>query len=284
MKTITNPNICSFRAAARLSAALLLGLIATYGFTTNAALAESGPGVSALDEYRDGASTANAVQNRFFLKTGRFELAPLVGYVPNNPFAKRFVGSLGFGYHFSETFGIEGAFSYSPDLLEGDLKGLTSTLVEIAEGSDTAFQQPLDKVTLAAGFGITWSPLYGKINLFGETVLNFDFYTHLGMGMVSRINYTAKYNEDAGETGHTVALESHGNEVSPSPVIGLGANFFLNQTVALKLDTKFQMYVDNIPSYDIANPPTEKRLYNNFVASLGVAFFFPTMPPRLFNF
>ena len=46
----------------------------------------------------------NVVQNRFFLKTGRLELAPVVGYVPNNPMVKRYTGGILGAYHFSENF------------------------------------------------------------------------------------------------------------------------------------------------------------------------------------
>ena len=137
---------------------------------------DAGPAGQALDELRNGRPRARAIRNRFFLKQERFAISPLVGYVPNNPFAKRYVGGLAVSYHFNEEFGAEGQFSYSPDFALNDLKGLTKTLVRIAHsgagGSD--FQQPLDKVNLAAAFHLHWSPLYGKINLVGETVLNFD--------------------------------------------------------------------------------------------------------------
>ena len=252
----------------------------------NPALAAASPGQDALTQLREGDNIPNAVQNRFFLKEGRFEVAPTLGYVPNNPFAKRYVGGISFGYHFSEVLGVEGTFNYSPDLLEGDLKGLTSTLVQIAKGGEDSFQQPLDKVTLAASFGVTYAPIYGKINILGERVVNFDVYGFLGLGMISKVNYNAQYNEDGADGGHVVQLVSQGNEVSPSPTIGIGGNFFINQSVAFKLDTRFQTYVDNVPQYDVNIDPNElgKRIYNNFVASAGVTVFFPQMKPRLYNF
>jgi outer membrane beta-barrel protein len=251
----------------------------------NPAIAAASPGQDALTQLREGDNVPNAVQNRFFLKEARFEIAPTLGYVPNNPFAKRYVGGVSFGYHFSEILGVEGSFNYSPDLLEGDLKGLTSTLVQIAKGSEDSFQQPLDKVTLAASFGITYAPIYGKINLLGERVVNFDLYGFLGIGMISKTNYNATYNEENPEQG-VVKLIDLGNEVSPSPTFGLGGNFFINQTIALKLDTRFQTYVDNVPQYDINTSldELEQRIYNNFVASVGVSVFFPQMKPRLYNF
>jgi hypothetical protein len=74
---------------------------------------------------------------------------------------------------------------YAPDLGEEDLKELTSTLVQIANDSSKkgAFQQPLNKMILGATFDVRWAPVYGKLNLIGEKVLNFDFYGVAGLGL-----------------------------------------------------------------------------------------------------
>jgi outer membrane beta-barrel protein len=212
------------------------------------------------------------------------------GYVPNNPFARRFVGSVQLAYHFSETLAAAGVLSYSPDLGEADLKGLTRTLVRIAHvgGQVTGnFEQPLDKVTLAANFGVVWAPLYGKINLVGETVLNFDFYGTLGLALLSKINYYAEYNDAGASTGDFVNLRKEGNEFEVAPTIGAGFNFFLTQAIALKIDARSSFFVDQRPDYepDIESPTDgDLRLFNHFVASAGVAFFFPKMKPRLYDF
>lgn len=255
---------------------------------TPVAEAAKGPGIEAIDEFRNGSGKRPAVQNRFFTKERRFEIAPMFGYVPNNPFSQRFVGGVAIAYHFSELIAAEGVVNYSPDLGVNDLKNLTRQLVVIAnDGADNAeFQQPLDKVTLQAGFTARFTPLYGKINLFGEAVVNFDFYGSVGLGMLSLVNYYANY-KDPGDDGEVVVLEEVGNEVKLSPIIGLGANFFINQTVALKLDARFNFYIDGQPDYD---PSTENddeltdQLNNNFVVSFGLALYFPKMKQRLYNF
>jgi len=159
-------------------------------------------------------------------------------------------------------------------------------MVEIAHtGSDAArFQQPLDKVTLSAAFAARWAPLYGKINLLGETVLNFDLYGVAGIAMLSKVNYYGRFNPGAGEGESRVRLEKQGNEVRIGPHLGVGLDFFINQSLALKLDARFSMYVDKKPQYDPETPVTESRLYNNFTTTAGIAIFFPKMKPRLYNF
>lgn len=270
-------------------AALVL-TAATLAGTAMAADEPQSPGEAAIEQFREGRKSPRAVENRFFLKQERFEVAPVFGYVPNNPFARRYVGGVIVGYHFSEVLAAQVYVGYSPDGGESDLKGLTAVLLDRAYNAQTAdgpsFQQPLDKVTLFFNAGVAWSPVYGKINLAGETVLNFDLYGYLGVGMVSKDDFIARYDESADvEAGEDVVLlDDLGNGVRVSPVVGVGQNYFINQSMALKIDARTSFYVDDQPQYDPDLPPEGSRLYNNFTASVGVAVFFPRMKPRLYDF
>jgi outer membrane beta-barrel protein len=275
MRTIMSLKTCL------IATSLLLGTLQT-------AQAEDHPGSEALAESQADSTPANVVQNRFFLKTGRLETSGMGGYVPNNPMVKRFVASLLGAYHFSETFAAEGAFLFSPDLGTNDLKGLTHTLVDIAHtgSGEASFQQPLDKMVMGATFAARWAPFYGKINVIGESVLNFDAYGVLGLGMLSLQQYYAIYDESVGQAPFT-NLVTNEKKVVITPNFGLGFNFFLNQTMALKIDARSYFYVAKKPQYDGgpgAAAVTESRLYNNFVASVGLSFFIPEMKKRMYNF
>jgi outer membrane beta-barrel protein len=260
---------------------------------TSPARAEA-PAVEALNQSRAAVHPKPAVENRFFLKEGRFEISPLFGYVPNNPFARRYMAGGILGYHFGEAFSAQAEVLYSPDNGENDLKPLVEVLLDRAANSGpgttptgtgvpTEFQQPLDKAILTAAFGPAWSPFYGKINLVGETVLSFDFYVFGGVGMVSKVNYIATYDENQTD-GNFVELTDKGNEVKVSFYAGIGQNYFVNQFMAVKIDIRGMFYVDNAPQYDPNVPETGSRLYNNVIASAGLAFFFPKMKPRLYDF
>ena len=273
------------RAAMRAVAAVAAAVALT---APPVALAAS-PGLEAIAEHRTGHSPPDSVQNRFFLKTERFELSPQFGYVPNNPFARRFVGTVQLSYHFNENLSAEGTFSYSPDAGTADLKGLTGTLVQIAhtgQGS-TSFEQPLDKTVLSFAAAAKWAPLYGKINLVGETVLNFDLYGVAGLGVLSRAQYAAVYWDDAPDGVVPVLLEKRGNAASLAPTIGAGMNFFLNQLIALKIDARSAFYIGPVPDYqpdEVNETDGQSRLYNNFTAGVGVSVFLPKMKPRLYDF
>ena len=237
----------------------------------------------ALTEFREGSEPKNVVQNRFFLKEERFEITPSLGYVPNNPFVKRYVGGLMFAYHFTEEIAAEATVMYSPDLGEEDLKELTSTLVEIANAEKVgSFQQPFDKMILGSTFNARWAPVYGKLNLIGEGVLNFDFYGTAGLGLLSGQQYFATY-EKAPKGESSVAIQDFGSVMHPNVNVGLGFNFFLSGSVALKIDGRSYLYIDKKPDYepDDNQSSDESRLYNTFVATVGLGFFFPTMGERL---
>lgn len=267
---------------------LLSALLAGLGFLLASpdAVAGARSAQQALKEKEDGTRPYNVVQNRFFLKGERFELAPAVGVVPNNPFVKRAAGGVFLAYHFNETLAAEGTLLYAPDLGEADLKDLTHTLVVIAEeGGSDEFKQPLDKMTLGASFAARWSPIYGKINLIGESVINFDLYGTAGLGMLSLKKYNAVYSDAQAEQGLPPAvLEDPTNKVAPTINLGLGLNFFVTSAIAVKLDARNFFYFGPPPSYTGKEDVTALRLYDDFVASVGVSIFFPSMQPRQVNF
>jgi len=271
--------------------ALLLSLSALMmAFAPGTARAGSKSAEKALDETTTGRKPYNVVQNRFFTKDQRFELSPMLGYVPNNPFVKRYIVGVMGAYHLSETFAIEGAAMLSPDLGNSDVKDLTRTLVVIAQdaGSGSSkFQQPLEKMTLGGTFAARWSPIYGKINLIGESVLNFDTYFTGGLGILSLAEYRARYNDACTDpsTGCDVVDLGQSTPRAVVPVnLGVGMDFFLTGSLALKLDARDYLYIDKKPQYDPNTPETESRLYSTFLATVGVSVFFPKMQPRLFDY
>ena len=261
------------------------------GSSMGSSVVQAAPADQAIEVFRNGPERKDVVQNRFFLKTGRFELAPMGGMVPNNPMVKRYVGGLQLAYHFSETFAAGGQLLYSPDLGVNDLKGLTTTLVQIASGSTDSggfeFQQPIDKLILGATFSAQWAPVYGKINILGETILNFDLYGEAGLGMLSIQKAYARYDRVAlDQTGLPVSIDKYENAVRVPVSLGMGINIFLNQSMAFKLDARSLMYVDLAPDYTPGDgkPSDSRQLYSAFAVTTGLGFYFPKMKPRLSDF
>lgn len=274
---------------------LLPGVVAaTLAAAPAPALADDHPATTALEELKGKKEVKNVIQNKFFVKTNRFEIAPMVGYVPNNAFVSVPLGGAYLAYHFSEGFAVEGGVLYAPNTGDAGVKNLTKTLVAIAyEGnSETNFQQPLDRLQLGAVFDARWAPVYGKINLIGEGVLNFDFYGTAGLGLLLITKDSAAVNRDyaSGASDNPVALNPNPPTVSNVAVnLGVGFDFFLSQTIALKLDARSMLYVAKEPDYknELQNgepEPLDNRLYNTFVTTAGISIFVPKMKPRIYNF
>jgi outer membrane beta-barrel protein len=265
----------------RIIAQLTLGFLALSTGWISTADAGREPAQKALTELNNP-PVQDVVQNRFFLKDGRFELAGVGGYVPNNPMVQRVSGGFFGAYHISEKFAAEGAVMYFPDLSSNDLKGLTKKLVEIASdrSGQSNFEQPLEKMMLGATFVGRWSPIYGKINLIGESVLNFDLYFVGGLGMLSSKKYYAYSADDA------IQLRFEGNTVHVPANLGMGINFFVNQSLAVKLDARSFIYRAPAPIYDPNDQDqlNQYRIYNDIVTSVGVSYFIPKMKPRLMDF
>ncbi|MES2640452.1 MAG: outer membrane beta-barrel domain-containing protein [Myxococcota bacterium] len=273
---------------------IILGLVGLMAAVPEAVAADH-PAEQAMEEIQGKKVPTSLIQNKFFVKANRFEIAPVLGYVPNNAFVTSVYGGAVAAYHFSDSFAAEGTFLYAPNTGAGGMKGLTQTLVGIAyEGNEnTTFRQPLDRLQLGAIFSARWSPVYGKINLIGEGVLNFDVYGTAGVGLLLVTKDFASINPDyaAGVEGADPAIPttSPKTEAYPALNLGIGLNFFLTQSIALKIDARGAFYIADEPDYGNKLPngepaELETRLYNTFLTTAGVSIFIPRMKPRMFNF
>lgn len=291
MTTLPVPRPTRNRLTSTMS--LVLGLVGLLTASSEAVAADN-PATKALDELAGKKAVPNLIQNKFFVKANRFEIAPAVGYVPNNSFVTSVYGGAFAAYHFSDQFSAEGAFFYAPNTGASGVKGLTQTLVVIAHDGNPAseFKQPLDRLQLGAIFSARWAPVYGKINLIGEGVLNFDVYGTGGVGLLLVTKDYARYNtefDNDQSVDPTIVEAQPATEAYPAVNLGVGMDFFLTQTIALKIDARSALYIADEPDYGNVGPDgeplaLEKRLYNTFMTTAGISIFIPKMKPRLFNF
>ena len=275
----------------------LVGIGACLLAPAPAAAKDKNNAVKALEEFNGKKAPPDPIRNRFFLKANRFEFAPSLGYVPNNSFADLYVGGAYLAYHFSESFAVEAAVLYSPNTGNSGVKNLTKTLLDIAYQGDpeTKFQQPIDRLTLATAFSARWAPVYGKINLVGEGVVNFDVYGTGGVALmaISKDIATVSDAYRNGESLDPVALESQPqSQFSPALNLGAGVNFFISSSIALKLDARTLIYIGEEADYIVGDidPITgqsqvlDQEAQTAFITTGGISIFVPKMKPRLFNF
>ena len=204
--------------------------------------------------------TIKMIQQKDFMKIGRFEATPSVGFVTNDPFLNRYIAGVRLGYHLTEIFAIEGELSYSPDLGESDWKPLTTQLV-----NENNVSPDISKLTLVSNATFQFSPIYGKVALGGGNIIHFDIYGAFGMGVTqTRDDLRALQAE-----GDPIAQATE-VQLQPTTNFGGGVRVVFNETLAVRVDGRSLVYIETVNS-------TTLEMKNNFVLSAGVGFFFPNM-------
>ena len=103
------------------------------------------------------------LQRKTFLKLGRWEAAPHVAFVANDPFLNRYIIGTTLAYNVTEIFAVETSFDFAPDLGESDWKPLTKQLVE-----ENHVSPDISKLTYFGSVTFQFSPIYGKVALSGR--------------------------------------------------------------------------------------------------------------------
>jgi len=151
--------------------------------------------------------TINAVQERKYRL--QHELNVGVGVMPLDAFYKGVLGTVGYTYHFSDTFGWQvgrGAYSYN----------VSTGLRDQLERDFGVVPTALDEVQWMVGSDAVWSPFYGKFSWLNRRVLHFAGYLVAG-GTVVKLN--------RGQVPFRPALN-----------LGVGARLFSTEHVSFRLD------------------------------------------------
>jgi outer membrane beta-barrel protein len=204
------------------------------------------------------------IQKKNFIKVGRFEAGPSLGFVANDPFLNRYIVGGIFDYHLTEIFAAEVQFGYAPIFGTGgeedpDWKPLSKQLLE-----ENSVSPDISKLTAHGSAGFAYSPIYGKAAV-GRSIIAFDIYGHFGLGFTATqddLKALQKENEDS-------AIQTQ-NQVHPTTVYGGGARVAFNESLAVRLEGKAMSYVETVDS-------TTLEMKNNVIIQTNVSFFFPGM-------
>jgi len=200
-----------------------------------------------------------------FLLKQRWELVPSVAFSFSDPFFAKYVFELSLTYNFSDTFGVMARAGYAADAISGSAQICT---VNVSAGGTRGCRSPTYDEVNGKGTGqiqflgaldAQWTPIYGKINLFGEWVVHFDFYGILGPAFVSYLGPPS-----SGTTGSSSYFTVGGE-------VGLGMRFFLNRWMTIRVELRDDIYSEKSPAVGGGN-----AVQNQLFIDLGVGFFFPT--------
>lgn len=204
------------------------------------------------------------IQRKTFMKLGRYEIGPSIGFVANDPFLNRYIIGAVFDYHATEIFAIEAQLGYAPILGDGgcddpDWKGLSCQLLE-----ENSVSPDISRLTAHGNLGLAFSPIYGKASV-GRNIIAFDIYGSFGLGVTQT-------------TDDLVALQAVGEpqaqasekEWHPTTTIGGGARVAFSEALGARLEVKSMSYIETVNS-------TTLEMKNNLIVQANVSFFFPGM-------
>ncbi len=233
---------------------ILISLITCLGFTRPAFAAEV---IEIPDEDLARESvlpifdSPDVVKNRNVTLSDRMELGAFVGTNVNEAFFDQILyGGLA-TYHLSETSALQVLFS----LISATSSQYVPQLNEVSTPPLRYELLPKPKYFFLASYEYT--PIYGKISITKQSVLNLTTYVTLGAGMFAL-----------------------GDSQTPVIGIGLGQNFFFGKSWGIKLDMKGLIYQGIDPvSVDVNAVGTtpsvsafKKQTMLNFTVGAGLVF------------
>lgn len=191
------------------------------------------------------------VQKKDFSKDGRFELGVGVGAAFND-WNNIFTVGLNFGYHFNEYLGLHVRGLYGAAVIDKSFK-------ENVEGvNGDAALISTSNLKYAGGLAFEFSPIYGKMSLFGNAIAKYD------LSVLAGASYYVV------ETEHLEESETNGNI---SADLGVAGKLFLGSNFAVNCNLDWHMMSDD--RFKIEGSGKENYVKTDFVFLLGASMFFP---------
>ena len=199
------------------------------------------------------------VSGHLFLMDGRFEVSPGIGLSLRDAFWQKVGFGAAFTYHFTESVGISARATYNVSLISGaaqicDPVGggcAAPTEAELSTFDGKPANVSFGRMGFLGSVDLQWAPLYGKLALFSEKILNFNMYVLLGPTFLM-------YGPPA-----ATVFTAGGN-------VGVGFRFFLNEWLTVRIEVRDVLY------YEVG--VSERNSFRNqLMAEFGFSMFFPTL-------
>ncbi|HSC87673.1 MAG TPA: outer membrane beta-barrel domain-containing protein [Polyangiaceae bacterium] len=207
-----------------------------------------------------------AVQQRFIIKDGRFELQPFWGLTLNDQFVGHPGPGLNINYWITEVMavGIGGQY-YEPFNTDSAFNAQIRRAARVGV--------PLTEYQWAANANFTYVPASGKYAGFQNFIFHYDIYVLGGIGAIS--------------TRPIPVIDPDNRNFQYAPKVsfnaGAGIKIFFNRWFAAVMEVRDYIFIDELENTQIDNgdptdPDTwlgESSLTNNVQANLGVSVFVP---------
>jgi len=200
------------------------------------------------------------LQPKTFLKIGRWQISPHVGFVTNDPFVNRYLIGAGITYNATEILGIEVTGTFSPDLGTGDYKPVTKQLVK-----DNQVSPDISRIMWFAQANLVFSPIYGKVAVGGKSIVNYDIFGVFGTGITQ-----TRDDLDALQRPDDPVAQATATQIHPTSNFGGGIRGEFGQNLSVSLEGRSMIYIETVAS-------TTLELKNSFMLLGAVSFYFPGM-------
>jgi outer membrane beta-barrel protein len=201
------------------------------------------------------------VSGNLFVAHNRFEAAVGLDLSLNDPFFQKYMLGLKGDYHITDWLAVGARLSFGISASSGNVDVCKSDSGCSAPSKNDLVQTPGD-ISMIAGLDVAWSPLYGKVNLFGERVLHFDTFAVAGLDTV---RFNVPTNDPSVTPTSTFAFGGH---------FGVGQHYIINEFVGVRVDLRDYLYSGQ---RDV-NGAEQGTLENQLMLEIGVSFFFPLHP------
>lgn len=241
--------------------------------------ASSAAGGGAFARIADDQETIYAVQRKAYLVNHKIEITPLLGADVTDTFVHTIAPGLSLTYHLAENFGIElfGAYMFpSESALRTEILQKQMLTPEVAK---------LTQMLWGLGVGLQWSPIYGKVQLLGSYLGNFNFYLGVG-GAIGQTRVECApgmaLDPNRGFSPSTCGAKDLANDtvyeparLVPMGTLSGGIRFYFSTRLGLKVEIKDWLYSESVYRPGSVGSTTAyftDSVRNNVFAQIGLSF------------
>ena len=252
------------------------------------------------DERRRTLEGQPAVRHRYELRAGRFELGPSFGFSLDRAVRHAFTIGAKLEYHITDAFSVGADVGYGI----GFNTGLASELEEsYADANESPAWEKLttrmSDIKMQGDVRFAWTPVYGRIAVFSKMFVLYDLYAFGGVALAYTANKgTAGTHWGIGDTIND-DVDAANEGFRAGVAMGLGLRIYFNHWIAMGLEVKDLMFMDNETGADqtrgihedekVCTAPgvckftpkvdgEDKKFAQHWFFGLNVTFLFPLEP------
>ena len=200
-----------------------------------------------------------AVRHRVELRKGRFEIGPSVNMSLNRYVRNQFLVGARLEYHINDWFSLGADLGYgigADSALTGELeKQYPAGTINNARGQSTTWDQlhnRMSDIQFGGDIRAIFTPIAGKLGLFSKLFVAYDTYIFAGFGIALLKNVGSDLGEFSGDD-----IKAATSGFRPGASIGVGFHLFFNRFVAIGVEMKDMMFMDNEFGGDMTRGQTD---------------------------